>query len=217
MTKRTHRRRLQTYRPTRPELFQKLAGQRQMMSLVEQEILASAGVFCFDKADWVKLWCDTGNVVTSDCGRITAYRAITLDGTLLWYVFHDSKKRGFHAGETDPFAAIEAAKDAWARRRQIRARWDEVESIATDLRKGRQKFDVLVSDAHRSPLCSFGIKGFLTSIGMGRANGLNGRLAGVLMKLEPQLGFAIYEAWKRVQAEGQVRARTDPKGTKAAI
>lgn len=202
-------------RPGKPELFQKLARQRQMLSLIEQEILAGTGSFSFDKADWVKLWCDTGNAVTSDCGHIIAYRAITLDGTLLWYVFHDRKKRGYHATETDPFAAMEVAEDSWQRRREVRGRWGEVEQVARDLRKGRQHFDVLVSDAYRSPLCSLGTHGFLTAIGMGHVNGLNGRLAGMLMKVEPQLGFAIFEAWKRVQAEGQAPVHSKVKGIEA--
>lgn len=202
-------------RPTEPELFQKLARQRQMMSLIEQEILAGAGFFSFDKADWVKLWRDPGHAVTSDCGRITAYRAITLEGTLLWHVFHADKKRGYHATEADPFEAMELAVDSWTRRRQVRARWGEVEKIARDLRTGRQRFDVLVSDAHRSPLCTLGTQGFLNAIGMGHVNGLNGRLAGMLMKVEPQLGFAIYEAYQRVQAEGYGVAGRDARRVEA--
>jgi hypothetical protein len=189
-------------------LFQTLARQRQMTSLIDQEILASGDTFSYDKADWVKLWCDPGHAVTSDCGTITAYRAITIDGTLLWYVFREGKTRGYHASAQDPIAAIDEASNAWMRRKQIKARWKDIEKIATDLRTGRQSFEVRVSDAHASPLCSLGIDGFMRSVGLGGFSRISGRLAGMLMKVEPQLGFVIYEAWRRMQADATYPART---------
>ena len=184
--------------PTLPLLFQELASTRQMMSLMEKEFLAGSGAFVFDKADWVRLWYDPEHAIRSDCGTMTAYRAITVGGQLLWYVFTDGKTRGFHAIETDPFAAMEAADRALARRKMIRAdHWDRIETVASDLRNGRQKFSVSLDDAHRSPLCTLGIEGFMQSVGLGRVQQINGRLAGFLFKIEPQVGFVIHEAWLR--------------------
>lgn len=196
-------------RPGLTKLLQLLAGQRQMMSLIEKDILAASGTFEFDKRDWVKLWFDPGNVVTSDCGTVRAYRAITIEGTLMWYVFTDGKRRGYHAISGDPFAAMEEARTAWQRRRQIKARWGDIEAIARDLRSGRKSFEVRISDAHASPLCTLGIDGFMRSVGLGGFSRVSGRMAGMLMKIEPQLGFVIYEAWLRVQAE-QTYAEMNP-------
>lgn len=192
-----------TMKPARlalTDLWRTLAGERQMMSLIEKEILATADTFQFDKTDWVKLWYDTGHEVRSDCGTKRAYRAITLSGTLLWYVFGDGKTRGYHASASDPVAAMEEAEAAWAKRRAVKAEWAKVERIAYDLKRGKLSFDVTIEDAHRSALCTLGIEGFMASMGMARVKRLPGRIAAFLMRVEPQLGHVIYEAWCREMA-----------------
>ncbi len=186
--------------PAFTDLLHKLAGQRQMMSLLEKEILAQAENFVFDKTDWVKLWYDPDYVVRSECGRKRAYRAITLGGDLLWYVFSDGKSRGYHALCDDPVEAMELAEAVWLQRKQIKSQWRDVERIAKDLRRGQTSFDVTLEDAHRSPLCTLGIEGFMASMGMASVQKLSGRFAAFLMTFEPQLGFVIFEAWKRHQA-----------------
>jgi len=60
-----------------------LAKQRQMTSLIDQEILSHSTDMVFTKADWVPLYFDRGNKVTSDNGQMAAYRAMTLKGELL--------------------------------------------------------------------------------------------------------------------------------------
>ncbi|MEP5152688.1 hypothetical protein [Planktotalea sp.] len=174
-----------------------LAQQRQMTSLIDKEIISSGGTFEFDKTDWVPLYYDTGYAVRSECGAAMAYRAVTMDAQLLWLVFTPSKRRGYHATAHDPVQAIADAKAAWARRSMVRQNWQMVEQTARDLRRFQQRFDVRIEDAQTSPLCSLGIEGFLRSIGMGRVERISGWLAGWLMKVEPQMGFVIFEAMQR--------------------
>jgi len=66
-----------------------------------------------------------------------------------------------------------------------------------DLRRGRRHLRVSVEDAHASPLCSLGIEGFCASMGLAQVPAISGRLAGWLMRIEPQLGFVIDAAWQR--------------------
>lgn len=174
-----------------------LAKQRQMTSLIDKEIISSGGAFVFDKTDWVPLYYDTGYAVRSDCGDIIAYRAATLSGQLLWLVFTTGKKRGYHAIADDPVQAMADAKAVWARRAMVRANWEDVTRTAGELRAFRARFDIRIEDAEASPLCSLGIEGFMRAIGMGHVRRMPGWLAGWLMKLEPQMGFVIYEAMQR--------------------
>lgn len=199
-------------RPPLNQLFETLAKERQMMSLIEKEVLAGAGSFLFDNSNWVKLWYDPGYAVTSDCGGATAYRAITVDGDLLWFVFAKGKKLGFHATQSDPVAAIEEAKATWAHRKAVRSRWDEVEEVARDLWRGTQKFDVRIEDAHASPLCTRGVEGFMGSVGLGGLTRISGRTAVMMMKIEPQVGFVIFEAWQRHLASSPDAAQPGAEG-----
>jgi hypothetical protein len=184
-----------------------------MMSLMEKEFLAASDAFLFDKTDWVKLWYDPGHAIRSDCGKITAYRAITRRGQLLWYVFHTEKSRGYHASCSSPHAAIEEAQAVWVHRRLVKSQWSDVQRIAQDLASGKAKFDVRIEDAHASPLCTLGIDGFLSSVGLARVTRISGRMAALLMKLEPQMGFVIYEAWQRHKAA----QKTEPKPHSASL
>lgn len=174
-----------------------LAKQRPMTSLIDKGIISSGEEFVFDKTDWVPLYYDKGYAVRSECGEVIAYRAATLDGVLLWLVFTPSKRRGYHALTRDPVQAIADAKAVWTRRAVVRNRWDEVQQSARDLRLMRSRFDIRMEDAEASPLCSLGIQGFMRAIGMGRVRSMPGWLAGWLMKLEPQMGFVIFEAMQR--------------------
>ena len=187
-----------------------LANQRQMTSLIEREIISAGEDFVFDRTDWVPLYYDKGYVVTSECGTARAYRAVTTKGQLLWLVFHPNKTRGYHAIESDPVEAIQAAKDAWARRRYVRQNWAEVKSAANDLMLGRQKFEITLEDAEASPLCTLGIQGFLKGIGLPRVRRMSGRLAAMLMKVEPQMGFVIYEAMQRQRITAKVSGTLVP-------
>lgn len=174
-----------------------LAKQRQMTSLMDKEFLAESPDMVFYSTNWVPLYYDRGNRVTSDCGQICAFRAITLKGQFLWLVFTKDKVHGFHAVGNDPFAAMVQAQQAWAHRGFVRQEWDAVERAARDLITGRQRFDVRVEDLYASPLCHLGIDSFRRACGLGRVTRIPGRLAALLMKIEPQMGFVIHAAMQR--------------------
>lgn len=189
-----------------------LAQQRRMTSLMDMEIASAGPDMVFTKADWVPLYFDRGHGVTSDCGKITAFRALTLKGHFLWMVFAHDKARGYHASTQDPHDAIDMAKASWAHRRAVRQEWDLVERTARDLMLGRQRFDVRIEDLHASPLCHLGGEGFRRAIGCGRVNRMPGWLAALAMKIEPQMGFVIHAAIQRNAAAqgGEARAEGIP-------
>ena len=186
------------------QLKSRLTKCRQMMSLVDQEIAAASDDIQFVAENWVPMWIDEGNIVTSDCGQLRAIRAIGFDGALMWFIKHPDKSHGYHSGETCPFAAFEDATSAWRRRREVRAEWRDVEKIAADLLAGRKSFKVTRADAYASPLCSAGIDGFMTRMGMSNVQTISGRSAALLMKVDPQLGFVIREAHRRHAREARV-------------
>lgn len=179
----------------------KLVGQRQMLSLIDKEIAVSVGDLIQDRENWVHMWIDTGHIVTDDNGVVQAFRGIDFEGTLMWMVRHPKKKHGYHSRLSDPFDAIAEARSAWKDRSRVRARWPLVKQIAWDLIMGRKSFDVTRADAHRSALCGAGIDAFMARIGMRKRAGMSGRTAGILMLLDPQIGFAIYAAYERVQSQ----------------
>ncbi len=186
-----------------------LAKQRPLTSLIEKELIAGTADFEYDKSDWVPLYFDRGNAVTSDCGTITAFRAATLQGQLLWMVHTPGKSCGYHADCDDPFDAIEQAKTSWASRKAVRQDWDLVEQTAKDLLWGKQRFDVRIEDAHASPLCTAGVEGFRSAIGLGRFTKMPGWMAAVLFKVEPQMGFVIHAAMQRHAAEQSKASQMD--------
>lgn len=186
----------------------RLVSQRQMMSLMEKEIAVIVGDLVEDRENWVRMWVDTGHIVTSDDGVLQAFRGIDFDGTLMWMIRHPAKKHGYHSRLPDPFAAMVEAREAWADRRRVRARWPLVKSIAWDLFLGRKSFDVTRADAHRSALCGAGIDAFMARIGCKDREGLSGRTAAMLMLLDRQLGFVIYAAYEREQSSMAQTAQT---------
>ena len=185
----------------------RLVGERQMMSLMEKEIAVIVGDLVQDRENWVRMWVDTGHIVTSDDGTLQAFRGIDFDGTLMWLVRHPNKKHGYHSRLSDPFAAMIEANEAWADRRRVRARWPLVKSIAWDLILGRKSFAVTRADAHQSALCGAGIDAFMTRIGCKNRQALSGRTAAMLMLLDPQLGFVIYAAYEREQSSAALAPR----------
>ena len=193
----------------------RLAKERQMMSLMEKEIATVLGEFIQDRENWVRMWVDTGHAVLSDCGRLTAFRGIDFDGTLMWLVRHPDKAHGYHSLERDPHAAIAEAEAAWADRRRVRKRWGDVRRIARELLLGKKRFEVTRADAHRSALCSAGIDAFMARIGLPNAQRVSGRTAALLMMLEPQLGFVIYAAYERTLSERGKQAAPHAQATTA--
>ncbi len=182
-------------------LKSQLVGERQMMSLMEKEIAVVVGDVIQDNENWVRMWVDTGHIVSADDGKVKAFRGIDFDGTLMWLVRSPHKKHGYHSRLMDPFDAIAEAQAAWADRRRVRARWSQVKQIGWDLILGRKSFDVTRDDAHRSALCGAGIDAFMSRLGMAKKDKLSGRTAALLMLIDGQLGFAIYAAYERVLSE----------------
>ena len=192
------------------EIKCKLVRERQMTSLLEQELALVTDALKRETVNWVPMWVDLANYVRSDLHSATATRAITDAGELLWYVCHDTKKHGYHAEQHDPFDAIEAAQKAWDHRRAVRAEWARVEQARRDLLLGRRKFRVTVQDAYDSALCALGTKWFMKRIGIAKSTTVSGRTAALLMKIEPQMGFVIHQAMTRETAEYQNVPRVVP-------
>lgn len=174
--------------------YERLAQERQMMSLIDQDIIALGGDFIPQRSDWISLFYDSAHKVTSDDGSQYAYRAITTRGELLWFVFSNGKARGYHSEADCPFDAFKEARAALAQRRQIKSRWTELQRIARALRRRQARFDILIEDAHSSPLCPMGTRHFLRSVGLSGITRLSGFKLAWLMLLEPQLGFVIHQA-----------------------
>lgn len=184
----------------------RLAKERQMMSLVEKEMVTANGDLVFDDENWVKMWVDTGHGVVSDDGSCVAYRGISLIGKLMWLVRHPKRRKGYHSSQTAPHDAILEAQQAWAERARVRAQWPFVKEIARDLMTGKRKFDVTREDAHRSALCGAGIEAFMERMWMPHQQVISGRLAASLMVIEPQLGFVIFAAYERTRATSELGA-----------
>jgi hypothetical protein len=138
--------------------------------------------------NWVRMWLDPRPV----------HRGITWDGRDMWLVRHAEKRFGYHAEADSPDTAIAQALSAWEERRRVKRNWPQVQRIARDLMLGRRRLEVRIEDAHASALCTVGIEGFLSRIGLGRVRRISGRTAALLMLIEPQVGFVILAAHERV-------------------
>lgn len=194
------------------ELKQALVALRDETSLIERELALATGAIKRETVNWVPMWVDWENAMRSDRVGATAMRAISDAGELMWYVRHDRKKHGFHSQRGTPAEAIAEAEDAWERRRQVRGQWADIEKVRKELLLGRRRMFVRVQDAHDSPLCSIGIAWFLKRMGLSRVEGVSGRTAALLMKIEPQMGFVIHQA---VLREAAADSMPDPVATPA--
>ena len=196
----------------------RLVGLRPMTSLVEKELALATGAIKRETVNWVPMWVDWDHSHRSEAASATAFRAITDIGELLWYVRHDTKKHGFHAIASTPLEAIDAATQAWEHRRRVRRDWARIDAMRKDLLWGRRKLRVTVQDAYDSALCTLGIQWFLRRMRLAHVDGVSGRTAAMLMKIEPQLGFVIHQALERETATTPVSqdlvavapARSDP-------
>ncbi len=174
-------------------VLKRLVEAREGLSLIEQDYAIEADVER-ETADWVPMWVDLAHAVRSNRLSATAYRAITDDGTFVWFVKHDNKRKGFHSREHTAVDAFLDAAQTWKTRRTIKKNWDRLETVRADLLRGRVSFPVSVDDAKAGGLCTLGIEGFMKRFGIAKKRQISGRLAAFLMKFEPQVGFAIYHA-----------------------
>ncbi len=174
-----------------------LINTRKMTSLIDREMAVAASEVKRETVNWVPMWVDWGHTVRSDCTTATAIRSITDKGELLWYVRHDSKKHGYHSIASDPFSAIAEAMEAWRKRKRVRNQWPAVRELSRDLIAGRKHLTLTREDAEQSALCTLGINWFCERLHISEKRTLSGRTAAVLMKVEPQMGFVIFEAAQR--------------------
>ena len=192
--------------PLRPGyLFHKLASTRKSLSQAETEALVKANTFTYVDRVWVTLWFDPEHMVTSDCGGMTAYRAITSTGDLMWYVAPEGDAPVYHAQCADPFEAMEHAAASVGIQSDISRRWAHIERLAGDLRSGTLDFDVTFEDARHSPACPTGFRAIMASMGLFGARAISGRVAAMLMRVEPGIGFIIHAAWVKSHVDTKTR------------
>lgn len=202
-------------------LFQKLMGERKVLSAGEKEVIADASAFTYVDRTWVTLWYDPAHAIRSKCGGMTAYRAITTTGDLLWYVAPEGDAPVYHAQCADPFEAIEHATVALGAQADLNRRWAHIERLAAGLRCGSIGFEVCAEDARNVPLPAWMFTGLMAALRMFGIRKVSGRTAATLMKLQPSVGFIIHAAWLRAQladpsdAKGVVVAARRPVGFEA--
>lgn len=187
---------------TRNTLFKALASQRPMSPEATEnapKLSKASDGFVFVDRTWVTLWYDTGNVVHSQCGGMTAYRAITTTGDLLWYVAPEGKGPVYHAQCADPFQAIEHATVALGAQNDLKSRWVFIECLARELRQGTLAFHITAQDVHNSPVAPLALRALMAgATKMGTAR-ISGRSAAILMRVAPNVGFVLHTAWLRCQ------------------
>ena len=54
--------------------------------------------------------------------------------------------------------------------------------------------DMRIEDAFASPLCTMGVAAFMRRMRISQVKEISGRLAAILMWIDPQVGFVIYQA-----------------------
>lgn len=166
----------------------------------------------FLRADWVSTWLDPQNRYTAPGTEITATRAITAEGRLIWLIRNPAYRRPYHARAVRPADAVAEARTAWRRRQEMKRLKPEVRRIVRDLRWLRVRHEVTVADAYASPLCEEGVDGFLRALGLARWRRFPGWLIAWLFAVDRQIGFVLYEAHLRRRRE----ARQAPGATAVA-
>ncbi|MEL6639821.1 MAG: hypothetical protein AAFP98_00680 [Pseudomonadota bacterium] len=185
---------------SRDVLWSRLARERQMISLMEKEMIPLVEPFARKRENWVPMWVDLGHRVTCETGMAVALRAISDRGELLWFVRQDGQRLGYHSQEADPVAALAEARTARIGRKAVRQRWDDVTRLRYKILRGKHRFRVTRDDAYASPLCAVGIDGFMRRFGMGRVQSVPARLLAAAAVLDEQVGFVLWQAWQRHQA-----------------
>ncbi|WP_227270224.1 hypothetical protein [Roseobacter weihaiensis] len=193
---RRHKQSLRALRPPKP------SGPARSLDVLPDKLV-------FDRSDWVSAWIDPRNMTVSPCGTVTACRAISTAGRLLWVVRKSGLKRAYHSREKDAQAAIADAENAWQRRHDQKVFKPQVRAIVSDLRWLRVRHPVLIDDAYRSPLCDEGIDCFLRALRISGFRSYPGWLVGWLFAIDRQVGFVLWEAHLRVSAAAGDNKVTD--------
>lgn len=187
-------------------LIDRLIAERPGLTGLERLAADTERDVIFDRSDWVSAWVDTGHRIDGTADGLTATRAITAQGRLIWLVRSPGYQRAYHSRAATAGAAMAEAATAWRRRREMRAHRDELRGIVRDLRRGRLRYPISVEDAYASPLCAEGVDGFLRAIGMARFRVFPGWFIAWCFALDRQVGFVIWEAHRRHMAERAVGA-----------
>ncbi|MDU8941979.1 hypothetical protein [Ovoidimarina sediminis] len=190
-------------------LIDRLVAARTAAPMLERMCADPRRDVFFDRSDWVSVYADAANTVRRDQGRLTATRAITLQGRMIWLVRARAFKRAYHSRAGTAEAAFRDAETAWSRRAAMRVHRDELQRVVRDLRFGRVRYPITVDDAYASPLCEEGVDGFLRSFGLGRFRTFPGWFIAWAFALDRQVGFVIWEAHLRQAgpAHGEEAAR----------
>jgi len=149
------------------------------------------------RANWVPAWVDDEHRIEGNDPAVHARRAITDCGRLIWMVHRAGRRFAYHSLATDPIDAILEAEAAVARRRAIRARWDEVDGLRRDALARRVRFTAVRSDAAAGGLCQLGIEGYMRALGLARVEEVSAFWLAVGCKIDEQAGFALFSAAER--------------------
>lgn len=187
--------------PTTNNLKCRLLAERPGISGLELSLGDLPGDLEFVRSDWVSTWVDRRHMVFSNWQGVTATRAITAQGRLIWMVKHPDYQRAYHARSTTAEAAIREARTAWKRRAAMRRHKAELRLITREMRFLKVRHDVTVDDAYASPLCDEGVDGFLRTLRLGRYRRFPGWLIAWLTIFDRQVGFVLFEARRRHEGE----------------
>ena len=184
-------------RPDRRQRMETLIMARPMTSLLDKEILLATDMIQPGADRWVGALVDCGNFVPAEDGRIVAWRAIDRRGKLFWLVVSRFEAMRYHATTASAHAALTEGSAAFARRRRAKRHWPEIEALTHDLLHFRRRLTVTRDDARDGGLSLLAITSFCDRLGLGRRFGIPGWLAAMLMRLEPDIGFALLAAARR--------------------
>ena len=170
---------------------------RPMTSLLDKEILLATDMIQPGADRWVGALVDCGNFVPAEDGRIVAWRAIDRRGQLFWLVVSRFEAMRYHATTASAHAALTEGCAAFACRRRAKRHWPEIEALTHDLLHFRRRLTVTRDDARAGGLSLLAVTSFCDRLGLGGRVGIPGWLAAMLMRLEPDIGFALLAAARR--------------------
>ncbi len=183
------------YRPSRHRRMETLIMARPMTSLLEKEILLATDIIRPGNDRWVGALVDCGHCVPDANHCNVACRAIDRQGRLFWIVVARNEVMRFHSTADSPQAALCEAETAFTSRRLARQDWPRIEALTKDLLRFRKRLTVTQDDARNAGLSMLAISSFCNRMRLGRS--IPGWLAALLMRLEPDIGFALHAAARR--------------------
>ena len=163
-----------------------------------------------ESSNWVSALIDETHFFRDEKLRMTAYRAVTKHGQLIWYVFRDGRRVGYPASAGAPATAISEARSIEAARKDASIHWSRVRSFARDLRKGRTHETILLSDAYAAPLSAVSVEGFREAFGLTAYKSMSGRVMAMLAVCDERVAFVLYAAMVRTERLQPIRPQSFP-------